>query len=39
MFVRNLAVQASLLQQMHYNSAHESWPATGFLYKIVILLL
>ena len=39
MFVRNLATQASLLQQKHYNSAHESCSGTAFMCGIVMLLL
>ena len=39
MFVRNLATQASLLQQKHYNSTHEGGSGSAFMCGIVMLLL
>ena len=39
MFVRNLAAQASWLQQYQYNSAHESGSGTAFMCRIAMLLL
>ena len=39
MFVRNLAMQASLLQQKHYNSTHESLSGTAFMCRIGMLVL
>ena len=39
MLVRNLATQASLLQQQHYTSADESRSDTAFMYGIIMLLL
>ena len=39
MFVRNLAVQASWLQQKHYNSSHESRSGAAFMCRIVMLCL
>ena len=39
LFVRNLVMQASLLQQKHWNSAHESRSGTPFMCGIVMLLL
>ena len=35
MFVHNLATQASLLQQKHYNSAHEIHFGTAFILRIL----
>ena len=39
MFVRNLAAQASLLQQEHYNSTHEKLSGIAFVCWIVMLIL
>ena len=39
MFVRNLAMQASWLQQKHYNSAHESHSGNAFMCEIMMLSL
>ena len=39
MFVRNLAIQASLLQQKHYKSTHESLSGTAFMCRIGMLVL
>ena len=39
MFVRNLATQASWLQQQHYNSAHESRSGNAFMCEIMMLSL
>ena len=39
MFVRNLAMHASLLQQKHYNSAEESRSGTAFMCGTVMLQL